>query len=278
VLDQHPDGNLVRQPDVRPGQPAIGDLAPQDLDVLGDAGGKPVAELGVGVEPVKLVVRPGGLERGPGDLRRARQRGRGARVKQPRLAPHQRHQEELGHRVQVERQQRAVTVGRLLAGNAQRRGGPTVASRDRDRELESVVHHGARADHRRPLVDQPATGRIPVSFHPRQPDPVAVPRHVERVRAADVGDPRPFRCRPDHAGPPRQPAPSRDRQVYLGAAPEYQMAAFGEPDDLARRGTDVRCHRISLGRGCRRKHPRIRGWRSRARLRLTSFREAPGAA
>jgi hypothetical protein len=50
VLDQHPDGDLVRQPDVRPGQPAIGDLAPQDLQVLGHPGGKTVAELGVGVE------------------------------------------------------------------------------------------------------------------------------------------------------------------------------------------------------------------------------------
>jgi hypothetical protein len=74
VLDQDPDGDLVRQPDVRPGQPALGDLAPQDLDVLGDAGGKPVAELGVIVEPVKLMVRPGDLKRGPGDLRGARQR------------------------------------------------------------------------------------------------------------------------------------------------------------------------------------------------------------
>jgi hypothetical protein len=246
--------------------------------VLGHAGGKPVAELGVGVEPVKLMMRPGDLERGPGDLRGARQRGRGARVKQPRPAPHQRHQEELGHRVQIERQQRAVAVGRLLADDAHRRGRPPVASGDRYRELESVVHHGARADHRRPLVDQPAAGRIPVGFHPRQPDPVAVPSHVERVRPADVGDPGPLRCRPDHPGPPGQPAPSRDRQVHLGAAPEHQMAAFGEPDDLARRGTDMRCHKVSLGRPSRREHPRIRGWRSRARLGSTSLCEAPGAA
>jgi hypothetical protein len=248
VLDQHPDGDLVRQPDVRPSQAALGDLAPQHLDVLGHAGGKPVAELGVGVEPVKLMVRTGDLERGPGDFRGARQRGRGARVKQPRPAPHQRHQEQLGHRVQVERQQRAVAVGRLLADDADRRRGPTVAPGDRDRELESVVHHGARAHHRRPLVDQPAPGRIPVSFHPRQPYPVAVPGDVERVRPADVGDPGPFRRRPDYPGPPGQAAPSRDRQVDLGAAPEHQMAAFGEPDDLARRGTDMRCHKISLGR------------------------------
>jgi hypothetical protein len=278
VLDQHPDRDLVRQPDVRPGQPALGDLAPEDLDVLGDAGGKPVTELGVGVEPVKLMVRPGDLKRGPGDLRGARQRGRGARVEQPRPAPHQRHQEELGHRVQIERQQRAVTVRRVLADDAHRRGGPAVPPGDRYRDLESVVHHGARADHRRPLVDQPATGRIPVSFHPGQPDPVAVASDVERVRPADVGDPGSFWCRPDHPGPPGQPAASRNRQVNLWAPPEHQMAAFGKPDDLARRGTDVRCHWISVGRGYRRKHPRIRGWRSRAPLGLTSFREAPGAA
>jgi hypothetical protein len=245
--------------------------------VLGDAGGKPVAKVGAGVEPVKLMVRPGDLERGPGDLRGARQRGHGARVEQPRPAPHQRHQEELGHRVQIERQQRAVTVRRLLA-DAHRRSGPTVASGNRYRELESVVHHGARADHRRPLVDQPAPGRIPVSFHPGQPDPVAVPSHVDRVRPADVGDPGPFGCRPDHPGPPRQPTPSRDRQVDFRAPPEYQMAAFGEPDDLARRGTDVRCHRISVERGARGEHPRIRGWRRRAQLGFTSFREAPGVA
>jgi hypothetical protein len=245
--------------------------------VLGDPGGKPVAELGVGVEPVKLVVRPGDLERGPGDLRGPRQRGRRARVEQPRPAPHQRHQEELGHRVQIERQQRAVTVSRLLAG-VTHRSRPAVASGDRYREHESVVHHGARADHRRPLVDQPAPGRIPVSFHPGQPDPVAVTGHVDRVRPADVGDPGPFWCRPDHPGPPGQPAPSRDRQVYLRAPPEHQMAAFGEPDDLARRGTDMRCHWISVGPRSRGKHPRIRGWRSRARLGLTSFREVPGAA
>jgi hypothetical protein len=217
--------------------------------VLGDPRSEPVTELGVGVEPVKLVMRPGRLERGPGDLRGARQRGRGARVDQPRLAPHQRHQEELGHRVQVERQQRAVAVRQFLAGHAHCPRRPPVPPGNRDRELESVVHHGARADHRRPFVDQPASGRIPVSFHPWQPDPVAIPGHVDRVRPADVGDPRPFRGRPDHPGPPGEPAPSRNRQVHLWTPPEYQMAAFGEPDDLARRGTDVRCHRTSVGRG-----------------------------
>jgi hypothetical protein len=74
VLDQHPDGDLVRQPDVGPGQPAIGDLAPQHLQVLGHPGRQPVAELGVGVESLELMVRHGHLEGGPRDLRGARQR------------------------------------------------------------------------------------------------------------------------------------------------------------------------------------------------------------
>ena len=74
MLDQDPDGDLVRQPDVRPGESAIGDLAAQDLEVLGDAGGQPIAELWVGLEPLQLMVRAGHLERGPGDLRGTRQR------------------------------------------------------------------------------------------------------------------------------------------------------------------------------------------------------------
>ena len=74
MLDQDPDGDLVRQPDVRPGESALGDLAAQHLDVLRDAGGEAVAELGVAVEPLQLVVRAGHLKRGPGNLRGARQR------------------------------------------------------------------------------------------------------------------------------------------------------------------------------------------------------------
>ncbi|MGH3250478.1 MAG: hypothetical protein ACRDOI_30320 [Trebonia sp.] len=74
MLDQDPDGDLVRQADLGSGQPALGDLAAQDLDVLGDAGGQPVAELGVVLESLKLAVRAGHLKRGPGDLRGARQR------------------------------------------------------------------------------------------------------------------------------------------------------------------------------------------------------------
>jgi hypothetical protein len=73
VLDQDPDRDLVRQPDVRPGESALGDLAAQHLDVLGDAGRQPVAELGVAVEPLEFVMRAGRLERRPGNLRGARQ-------------------------------------------------------------------------------------------------------------------------------------------------------------------------------------------------------------
>jgi hypothetical protein len=74
VLDQDPDGDLVRQPDLGSGKAPLGDLAAQDLEVLGDAGGQPIAELWVGLEPLELMVRAGHLKRGPGDLRGARQR------------------------------------------------------------------------------------------------------------------------------------------------------------------------------------------------------------
>jgi hypothetical protein len=281
VLDQHPDRDLIRQPDARPGQPAIGDLAPQHLEVLGHPGGKPVAELRVGVEPLELMVRAGHLEGGPGDLRGTRQRGGGARVEQPRPAPHQRHQEELGHRVQVERQQRAVGVGRLRAGGRHRRqrpGGPPVPSRHRDRKLQTVVHHGARAHHRRPFVDQPAPGRIPVALRPRQPDPVAVTRHVQGVRAADIGYPGSLRRRPDDPGPAGQPPPSRNRQVNLGTPPEYQMTAFGEPDYLARRGTHMRSHEITISPAGPPPTPPDSGVVPGPAMRLTPVDEGSGSA
>jgi hypothetical protein len=251
--------------------------------VLGHPGGEPVAELGVGIEPLELVVRARHLEGGPGDLGGARQRGRGARVEQPRPAPHQRDQEKLGHRVQVERQQRAVGVGRLRADRGRHRrhrpGRPPVPSRHGDRELQPVVHHGARPNHRRPFVDQPPPGRIPVALRPRQPDPVAVARHIQGVGAADIGDPGALRRRPDNPGPARQPPPSSDRQVDLGTPPEYQMTAFGEPDDLARRCTHMRGHKITIRPAIRRRHPRIRGCSGRAvcgLLQLTRGRAPPG--
>jgi hypothetical protein len=260
VLDKHPDGDLVRQPHVRPGEPAVGDLAAQHLDMLGDARRQPVAELGVGVEPLELVMRAGHLQRGPGDLRGARQRRGGARVEQPWPAPHQRHQEHLGHRVQVQRQQRAVAVGRNPGGRGRGRTGPPVPSGDGHLELEAVVEHGARADHGRPRVHEPPAGRLPVALHAWQPDAVTVARDVQGVRAADVGDPGAFRCRRYHPRPPREPAPSRNRQVDLRSSSEYQLAALGEPDDLARRCTHVRGgHHASLGPRPRRGHPWIRG-------------------
>ena len=74
MLNQDANRDLVRQPDLWSGEPALGDLAAQHLDVLGDAGGQPVAELRVVLEPLKLMVRSGHLKCGPGDLRGARQR------------------------------------------------------------------------------------------------------------------------------------------------------------------------------------------------------------
>jgi hypothetical protein len=105
VLDQRPHRYLVGQPDVRRGQPAVGDLAAQDLEVLSDSRRQPVAEFLLGLESLQLVIGAGRLKRGPGDLRCPRQRRGGARVEQPGAAPHERDQEQLGHRIQVQRQQ-----------------------------------------------------------------------------------------------------------------------------------------------------------------------------
>jgi hypothetical protein len=144
VLDQDPDGDLIGQPDLGSGEAAVGDLPAQHLEVLGDAGGQAVTELGVAVEPLELVVRAGRLKRGPGDLRGARQRRRRARVGQPRPAPHQGHQEQLGLRVQVERQHGAVAVRLRGAARVRRRGGrPPVPAGHRDRYLQPVVEHRA---------------------------------------------------------------------------------------------------------------------------------------
>jgi hypothetical protein len=149
VLDQHRNRDVVRQPHVRSGESALGDLPAQRLDVLGDPRGQPVAELRIGVEPVQLMVCAGDLKRGPGDLRHPWQ-GRGCgRVSQPWPAPQERHQEDLGLRVQVQRQYRALTVGLGLAGRlrpaigAGSSPGPAVPSGNRHRDLEPVVEHGA---------------------------------------------------------------------------------------------------------------------------------------
>jgi hypothetical protein len=110
VLDQDPDGHLVRQPDVGGGQATVGDLAPEHLDVLRHPGREQVTVLRVGVESFQLVVGAGDLQGAPGDLRRARQRPGRALIVQPWTAPDQRDEEELRHRIQVERQQRTVPV------------------------------------------------------------------------------------------------------------------------------------------------------------------------
>ena len=291
MLDEDPDGHLVGQADAGADQAALGDLAAQYLQVLGHPGGQPVPELGIGLEPLELVVRASHLERRPGDLRGTRQRGRGALVEQPRAAPHQGDQEQLGLRVEVERQHGAVAVRLRLARLDRARlarlvrlvrvlRGPGAAAPpgDGDRDLQPVVKHRARADHRRARVDEPAARRVPVSLHPRQPDPVAVTRHVKRMSLADVGDPGALWCRGDHAGPPGEATPSGDGQVDLRTSPEYQLAAFGEPDDLARRGDHLRGHQISLGRGPARRAPPNSGMARPPTMRLAAVGETPSTA
>ena len=146
----------------------------------------------------------------------------------------------------------------------------------RDRKLRPVVHHGARAHHRRPFVDQPSPGRIPVALRPGQPDPIAVARHVERVRAADVGNPGTLGRGPDDPGPAGQTPASRDRQVDLGTPPEYQMTAFGEPDDLARRCTHMRGHEITIRPAIGPQTPPDSGMFLAPSVRLTPVNEGSG--
>ena len=145
MLDQDPDGHLVREPYIRTREAAFGDLAAERLDMLGDAGGQPVAELGVFVEPLEFVVRTGDLKRCPGNLRDAGQRRGGARVEQPRAAPHQRYQEDLGLRVQVQRQHRAVAIrlARTVRSRCHGSWKPPVPAGDGDRNLEPVIEHRA---------------------------------------------------------------------------------------------------------------------------------------
>jgi len=255
MFDQHPDGDLVRQPDVGAGQPALGDLPAQHLHVVGDPRRQPVTELRIGVEPLKLMMRAGDLEGGPGDLRNARQRGLVARVKQPWPAPHQRDQEQLRRRIQVKRQQRAFAIRRCRAGVRRGIGLPPVPPRHGHRELEAVVEHRTRADGRGSRVHQPAASRFAFTFDPGQPDPVPVPRHVQRVRPADVGDPGAFRGRRDDPGTAGQTPAGGDRQVHLRPPSEHQLAAIGDPADLARRRSDVCCHRLSVGSAFPRRHP-----------------------
>jgi len=226
VLDQHLDGHLVGQPDVRAREPSLGDLPAQHLYVVGHPCREPVPEFLVRVEPLQFVMRAGRLECGLCDLRDARQRGGGARLGQPRPAPHQRYQEQLGHRIQIQREQRALTVGlRAAVGLRDAVGGrglgwPPVPSGNGHGQLEAVVEHGARTDRRGSGVHQPAAGRLPFAFGAGQPDPVAVARDVERVRPAHIRDPRALRGRGDDPGPAGQARAGRDRQVHIRPAPE----------------------------------------------------------
>jgi len=225
-------------------------------------------------------MRAGGLERGPGDLGGARQRGHRGRVEQPRPAPHQRHEEQLGHRVQVQRQQRAVTVHGRPAGVGLPRPGrarPPVPPGHGHRELQPVVEHGARADRGRPRMDEPAAGRLRVAFDARQPDPVPVARDVQRVRPADVRDPGAFRGRRDHPSTPGQPSSGRYLQVHLWSAPEHQLATFREADDLAGHGSDMCSHGVSLSSAESRRASLDPGMAPAVPRAVSSITRAPGA-
>ena len=329
MLDQDPDGHLIGEPDVGGGQAAVGDLPPEHLDVLRHPGREQVTVLRVGVEPFQLVISAGDLEGAPGDFRRARQRLGRARIVQPRAAPDQRDQEELRHRVQVERQQRPVAVpgrqaravrlpglvpgrgphvGRtrprgpvpgLLPRRGQRRSGqgrrgqgrsassavvqvhlarraggadligplalvgqarrgqpppgqpgrgqlgflgpagPAPGGRllelagDGHHQRLSLVEHGPRADQGGARVHEPAVGRLAVVLHSGQPDLVAVAFHVQRVGAADVGDPDAGRHRGDQARPPGESPARRDDQVDPGTPAEQQPSALADQHLLA---------------------------------------------
>ena len=73
-------------------------------------------------------------------------------------------------------------------------------------------------------INQPVDGSP--SFHPRQPDPVAVALGVQGVGPADVGDPRAVGQHADHPGPPGQPPPLRK---WSGRRPRPGRTPAGLP-------------------------------------------------
>ena len=253
MLDEDPHRDLIGQPHVAlgartpappRGQPVVGDLPAQHLDVLGHARRQQVAELRVGIEPLKLVVRAGHLQRAPGDLRRARQRRGGAGIDQPRPAPDQGDQEQLGHRVQVEGQDGALAIRldrRRTVIPVAPVGLPLAGDRDRQRQI--VVEHRAGPDQGRAAMQEPAPGRLAVVLQPGQPDPVSLALHVQRVGAADVDDPGARRHRGHDPGPPGQPAPGRDGQVNLRPAAEDDLVSLRDEHRVARGRTHLRAHR-----------------------------------
>jgi hypothetical protein len=61
VLDERPDRHLVGQPRGRGGEPAVGDLAAQDLEMFGDPRRQPVAVFLLGLESLQFVIGAGHL-------------------------------------------------------------------------------------------------------------------------------------------------------------------------------------------------------------------------
>jgi len=238
--------HLVGEPGVRADQAPVGDLVPEHLDVLGHSRGQSFPEGWVAVEPFQFVVGTGHLKRVPGDLRGPRQRGDRARVEQPGAAPHQCHQEQLGHRVEVDREQRRLGVG---PGAVRPHAPAVVAAGDDHRQRPPLVQHRPGSDEHRPRAHEPAAGGLVALLHPGQPDPVAVALGVERVGAADVGDPRARGHGADHPGTPRKPPPRGDRQVRVRPPAEHQPAALGDPHDQAGGRGDARGGRVAGLRG-----------------------------
>src|SRR6266496_1438818 len=64
-----------------------------------------------------------------------------------------------------------------------------VLADDRHDQRLALVEHGTRADQGRARVHEPAIGGLAVMLHPGQPDLVALTLDVQRMGAADVGDP-----------------------------------------------------------------------------------------
>jgi hypothetical protein len=110
-----------------------------------------------------------------------------------------------------------VADGRLL-----------VLAGDRHHQRLPLVKHGARADQGRPRVHEPAVGGLAVVLHPGQPDLVALTLDVQRVGAADVGDPDAGRHRGDQARPPGKSPAGRHDQVDAGPPAEHQPIALGD--------------------------------------------------
>ena len=89
-------------------------------------------------------------------------------------------------------------------------------------------------------MHEPAIGGLAVTLHPGQPDLVALTLDVQRMGAADVGDPDAGRHRGHQARPPGESPAGRHDQVDSGTPAEYQPCALGDQHLLPRRRANVR--------------------------------------